>query len=125
MRKYCILLLCFIFYNCQSQMDKMITTSEQLKKQEGKLVEVRGNLLSSDPMKRVPVRMQLEDSSFVYIGSFENASKLDFNVIQKYFQKRVIIKGVVYIDSIPEKYKIISRLSGPYLVDIQEVDIVK
>lgn len=106
-------------------MDKMITTSEQLKKQEGKLVEVRGNLLSSDPMKRVPVRMQLEDSSFVYIGSFENASKLDFNVIQKYFQKRVIIKGVVYIDSIPEKYKIISRLSGPYLVDIQEVDIVK
>ena len=125
MRKYCILLLCFIFYYCQSQMDKIITTSEQLKKQEGKLVEVRGNLLSSDPMKRVPVRMQLEDSSFVYIGSFENASKLDFNVIQKYFQKRVIIKGVVYIDSIPEKYKIISRLSGPYLVDIQEVDIVK
>lgn len=52
MRKYCILILYFIFYNCQSQMDKMITTSEQLKKQEGKLVEVRGNLLSSDPMKK-------------------------------------------------------------------------
>ncbi|MCR6639868.1 MAG: hypothetical protein NVV82_13035 [Sporocytophaga sp.] len=69
--------------------------------------------------------MQLEDSSFVYIGSFENTSKLDFNVIQKYFQNQVVIKGVVYTDSIPEKYKIISRLNAPYLVDIQEVNIVK
>jgi len=102
-------------------MDKQITTSEELKKQDGKLVEVRGNLLDSDPVKRVPVRLQLEDSSLVYIGSFKDASKLDFNGLQNYFQNQVVIKGVVYTDSIPEKYAVISRLNGPYLVEIQEV----
>lgn len=124
--KFFIAVVSFIFLNCQGDhKESLISNETELKTNEGKFCIVQGKLLISDSIKRTPTRLVLNDSSIVYLGSFSEYSTFDFSNINSFSNKEVLIKGIPYFDSIPDKYKIISRLNGPYLVDIEEINEVK
>ena len=102
-------------------MNEPVSGINELKKNEGKSVQVKGMLLPSDVMKRIPVRIQLNDSALVYLGTFDPASGLEFDKLETYYNKNILIKGIVYFNHIPSGYEIVSRLNGPYLVDIKDI----
>lgn len=93
-----------------------------LEKYDGKIFWVQGNYLHPQPKTIEPTRLQLADGTIIVLSKLEGekmARKLDKTnngVLMK-------VKGQIFTDKIPDKYKIIARTPDPYLVDIQEIQI--
>jgi hypothetical protein len=101
-----------------------MTNVNELKNNEGALSVIRGKFLPADAMKRIPFRLQLIDSTILFIGSFDSSSNINYTKLDKYINQDVELRGTVYFESVPSQYKIISRLTGPYIVEIKEIKLV-
>lgn len=109
---------------CAPNANKSITSAADLTRHEGRVVAVSGTLSPSDVRTRTPVALHLSDGAHIYIGSFTAASGLDLTRLDPFYHRAVVIDGTLYTGEIPASHGILSRLSGPYLVDISSIKAV-
>lgn len=113
-----------LLLGCTPDANEPIISAADLKQREGQSIAASGTLLPSDVSVRKPVALQMADGAHIYIGSFTSDSGLDMARLDPFYSHSVVINGIIYTGAIPPSHQIISRLDGPYLVDITSIRVV-
>src|SRR4051812_1374628 len=104
MKFYFYVVFLFILACTEQKNQDVISNVNDLKSKEGKRVSINGKLLPADAIKRIPFSIQLQDSSIIYLGTFNSSMEIDFLKLDTLINKKVEVNGIVYFDSVPAPY---------------------
>ena len=94
-------------------------TMADLKKHNGQMVTIQGDFEEMDPMRRKPPQILLKDSTWVILSFTSSDINPGPERQSELSGSTVIARGKIFTEEIPNKYGIISRLSSPYLLEIE------
>ena len=99
-------------------------TRDDLVQHEGTLVQVEGTFRFPTEKAFARNTLMLDDGTIVVLprpSSGIGAAEL----VEANTGSRLVVRGLIYVNEIPAKYKIIGRTRDPYLVELTAVERVR